>query len=92
MTDCIGVIYVEIETEVSDLSNWVRFVMKIKQENDMTDHTGTVYVEDKTELSWPIKSSAIYLTRCYLWLDGITTLLIVWVKYTPKMILKCQDW
>ena len=28
MIDRIGVIYVEIETEVSDLSNWVRYVMK----------------------------------------------------------------
>ena len=29
-------------------SNWVQFVMKTKQANDMTDRTGMVYSKTKT--------------------------------------------
>lgn len=34
--------------------------MKIKQINDMIDHTGAVYAKNDIELSWPIKSIVDY--------------------------------
>ena len=37
-----------------DLSNRVWFVMKTKQDNDMTNCIGLVYVETKTEQLKPI--------------------------------------
>ena len=38
-----------------DLLNWVQFVTKTREDNDMTDHTGAVYVENDTKLSWSIE-------------------------------------
>lgn len=34
--------------------------MKTRQNNDMIDYIGVVYVVNETELSWSIKSGAIY--------------------------------
>ena len=35
-------------------------MMKIRQDNDVTDPTGAVYVENNTELSWLIGLGANY--------------------------------
>ena len=35
----------------------VRFVMKTRQDNDVTNCTGMVYAENEIELSWPIRSN-----------------------------------
>ena len=37
----------------------VRSVMKIRQDNDITDQTGVLYVENDSELLWSIRSSVI---------------------------------
>lgn len=37
-----------------DQSSQVRYVMKTKKDNDMTDCTEVIYTKNKTELSWPI--------------------------------------
>ena len=34
-----------------DLSNWVRYVTKTRNENNLTNHIGKVYIENETELS-----------------------------------------
>ena len=44
-----------------DLSNWVLFVIKTKQDNDMTDCISVVYVKTETELLGPIELGAV----CY---------------------------
>lgn len=41
-------------------SDQVQSLTKTKQDNDVTYCTGVVYVENHTELSWPIKSGAVY--------------------------------
>ena len=38
-----------------DLYDWVRSMMRIKQDNDMSDPTSVVYAENKTNLSWSIE-------------------------------------
>lgn len=43
-----------------DRSDSVRFMMKIRQDNNMIDHTSAVYVKIKTKLSWTIKQDAVY--------------------------------
>ena len=42
-----------------DLFDHVQFVMKSKQENDVTDYIDVVYTKNKTELSWPIRLGTI---------------------------------
>ena len=37
-----------------DQSNWVPFVIKTKQDNDMTNCKGAVYAKNNIELSWLI--------------------------------------
>ena len=37
-----------------DLSNWVSFLTKTKQDNDVTNRIGLVYIETEIELSGPI--------------------------------------
>ena len=37
-----------------DQSNWVQFVIKTRQDNDMTNCIGIIYTETKSELSGPI--------------------------------------
>ena len=37
----------------------VRFMMKKRQENDVTDRTCVIYVEIGTELSWMIKQVVV---------------------------------
>ena len=42
-----------------DRSNRVPTVMKTKEDNNVIDHIGLVYIGNDTELSGPIKPSAI---------------------------------
>lgn len=42
------------------LFDQVWFVMKTKQDNNVTDQTGALYVENDIELSWPIGPGAVY--------------------------------
>ena len=60
MIDCIGVVYVETELELSGpikpsvvcyRSNRVQSMTKTRQDNDMVDPTRVAYVENKIELS-----------------------------------------
>ena len=60
MTDCIGLVYAETETELSDLFDQVQSVIKTRQDKDMTDCTSVVYIENATKLSWSIGSSTVY--------------------------------
>ena len=34
-------------------------MMKTKQDNNLIDHKGVVYLKNETELSWPIRLSAV---------------------------------
>lgn len=43
-----------------DQSDSVQSMMKIRQDNDMIDHTSAIYVKIETELSWTIKQDAVY--------------------------------
>ena len=43
-----------------NLSNWVQYVMKTKEDNDVIGSTSAVYAKNETKLSWPIRPSAIY--------------------------------
>ena len=43
-----------------DRSDRVWYVIKIRKDNDMTDHRDVVQPKNKTELSWSIEQSAIY--------------------------------
>ena len=43
-----------------DQSDWVPFVTKTRQDNDVIHHIGAAYVENNTKLSWPIKLGANY--------------------------------
>ena len=40
-------------------SGLVQTLRKTGQDNNVTDKIGAVYIENETELSWPIRSSAI---------------------------------
>lgn len=42
-----------------DLSDWVQFVMKTRQYNDLINLRGTIYAENETELLWPIEPNAV---------------------------------
>ena len=46
---------------ILDLLDWVRFVIKTIQENNVINHTSLVYVETKTKLLRPIKLGMV----CY---------------------------
>ena len=50
LTNCIRVVYAKIETNSRDLSNWVQYVMKTIQNNDMIARTSAVYIEKKTKM------------------------------------------
>ena len=50
MTNCIGIVYAKIETEILGPIE-SGYVTKTRQDNDMTDHTDTVYTKNETELS-----------------------------------------
>ena len=43
-----------------DQSDQVWFVMKTKQNNDMTDHTDAVYIKNEIELPWLIVPGLVY--------------------------------
>ena len=36
-------------------SEWVSFVTKTRDDNDMIDRIGTIYAENDTKLLWPIR-------------------------------------
>ena len=50
-------IWPTMKTKLSchDLSNWVPFVTKTRQVNNMINHTCAIYVENDIELAWPIR-------------------------------------
>lgn len=53
-----------------DLSDRGWFVMKIKQDNEMTDRIDATYVKNEIELSWPIGSGVVYdETQAKQWHD-----------------------
>lgn len=43
-----------------DQSDRVQYIMKTKQNNDITDRTGTIYAKNDTELSWLIEPGVVY--------------------------------
>ena len=65
-----------------DLSDWVPFVLKTKQDNNVTYHTSAVYAKNDVKLSWPIKLDA---TRMKTKQDNDVTDLISLV-YTENKI------
>ena len=58
MTDCIGTIYNEKKLSCRDQLDRVRFMMKTKQNNDVTDCTSVVYAKSDIELLWEIEPNA----------------------------------
>ena len=44
----------KIKLRFHDWLDWVQFVIKTKEDNEMIDRIGLVYVEAETELSRPI--------------------------------------
>ena len=38
----------------------MRFMTKMRQDNDVISHTGPLYPKNKTELSWPIRQDTVY--------------------------------
>ena len=38
----------------------MRFIMKMKQDNDVTNHTGVVYTKNKFKLLWFIELGVLY--------------------------------
>ena len=49
----------KMKPSYSDRSDWVRSLMKTKQDNNMRDHIDVIYYKKETELLWPIGSSTI---------------------------------
>ena len=47
----------KLKLNYRDLFEQVQFVMKTRQDNDVTNCIGAVYAENKIELSWLIRSS-----------------------------------
>ena len=47
----------KLKLNYRDLFEQVQFVMKTRQDNDVTNCTGAVYTENEIELSWLIRSS-----------------------------------
>ena len=43
-----------------DLSKWVRYVIKTRQDNNITDCIGSIYIKNEIELSWPVGPSAAH--------------------------------
>ena len=66
-----------------DWSDRVSNVMKTKQDYDVIDRTGIIYAENETQLSWLIKSGAI-------WDKPKRT--IMWRIAQVKTILNYCDW
>ena len=46
----------KLKQNYKDLFDWVWFVMKTRQDNDMIDGTSAFYAENNTKPSWPIRS------------------------------------
>lgn len=59
MTDCISLVYAEIEIKLLGPIGGVQFVTKTKQHNNKIDLIDAVYAKKETDLSWLIKSSVI---------------------------------
>lgn len=51
----MSAVYIETILNYWDLLARVWFVMKSKQDNDVTDLTDVIYVEKKSEQSWKIR-------------------------------------
>ena len=60
ISDHIGPLYAGKKYNCYDQSDKVLFMMKFKQNNDVTGRIGMAYAEIETELSWPIKQDAVY--------------------------------
>lgn len=59
MIECISLVYVALKMNCRNLSNLVQFVMKTKQDNNMTDRIGAIYTKNDNELSRLIVSDVI---------------------------------
>lgn len=59
MIYCIDVVYTENETCFRDWFDWVRSMMKIRHDNDVTNRIGLIYVETENELSGPNYLAAV---------------------------------
>lgn len=59
MTNGIGLVYTETETELLGPIRPMWSMMKTIQDNDMTDHAGAFYIENDIELSLLIGSSIV---------------------------------
>ena len=42
-----------------NLCDWVRYVIKTRQDNDVIDFTNVVYSKNETKLSWSIEAGAV---------------------------------
>ena len=63
MTNRTSAVYDENETNYHDRSDWVPFVTKTRQDNNMTYCTYMVYVEKETKLLWLIEPCLVYDKR-----------------------------
>ena len=50
----------KLKLSCHDLSDQVRFVMKIRQDDNLTDCTSAFYAENDTKLSWSIEHGVFY--------------------------------
>ena len=50
MTDSIGTVYAKTKHSYHDRSDWVPFVTKTRQDNNVTYCTYAVYIEKETKL------------------------------------------
>lgn len=54
VSDCKGLVYAKPKLNYRDLFDRVCSVMKIRQDNNLTDHIGAIYIENNTKLfDWP---------------------------------------
>ena len=51
----------KLELKFHDRLNRMRFTMKIRRDNDVTDHIGMIFAKYDTELSRPIGQCAVYV-------------------------------
>ena len=78
-----------------DLFDRVWFVMKIRQYNDVTDHTSVVYAENDTELLWSIGQGAVCdKNHRGQWRDRYYKCCLRWKRYWTIMTdwIGCRLW
>lgn len=46
-----------------DRLDWVRYMIKTRQDNNVLNRTCAIYAKNKIELSWPIGLSAVYVEK-----------------------------